>query len=208
MFDFKKARKDEFFAMFDRAALNVHEAAKAMLDLMEHYEDVPNKVRRLKNLEHAGDEYTHRIMDRLARMFITPLDREDIQRVTTRLDDVVDEMDAAANRMALYKIRSIPEDAKALGRVLVKATGLLVDAFGCLHNLKDLESILSLCVEVQTQENEGDRLTQMAISNLFDQESDPKEIIKWKDIYEILEKSVDRCEDVADVLHTIVVKQS
>src|ERR1035437_1807028 len=124
MFHFRK-RKDEFFGMFDKAAQNVHEAALALLDLLEHYEDVPNKVRRIKNLEHAGDEFTHQMLAKLARMFITPLDREDIQRAATRLDDVLDEMDTAANRMMLFKIEQTTEDAKAFGRVLVKATSLL-----------------------------------------------------------------------------------
>ena len=207
MLRFRK-RKDEFFGMFDKAAQNVHEAAKAMLDLLENYEDVPSKVRRMKNLEHAGDEFTHRILERLAKMFVTPLDREDIQRVATRLDDILDEMDTAANRLVLFKIDKIPDEARAFGHVLVKATGLLVEAFGQLHNLKESEAILSLCVEVHTQENEGDRLVHLAMANLFEREQDPKEIIKWKDIYEILEKSIDRCEDVADVLQTIVVKNA
>jgi hypothetical protein len=203
-----KTRKDEFFGMFDRAAMNVHEAAKAMQDLLEHYEDVPNKVRKIKELEHTGDEMTHRILERLARMFITPLDREDIQKVATRLDDILDEMDTAANRMVLFKIRAVSDDAKAFGQVLVKTTGLLTQAFGQLHNFKHPEEIRSLCVEVNTQENEGDRLVHLAMANLFEDESDPKEIIKWKDIYETLEKSIDRCEDVADVLCTIMVKQA
>ena len=207
MLAFRK-RKDEFFGMFDKSAQNVHEAAKAMLDLLAHYEDVPNKIRRIKNLEHAGDEFTHRILERLAKMFITPLDREDIQRVATRLDDILDEMDTAANRMALFKIKTVTDDVKDFGQVLVTATGLLVEAFSHLHNMDEPEAIVSLCVQVHTQENEGDRLVHLAMANLFEREQDPKEIIKWKDIYEILEKSIDRCEDVADVLQTIVVKHA
>jgi len=207
MFKFRH-RKDEFFGMFDKAARNVHECAQALLDLLEHYEDVPNKVRRIKNLEHAGDEYTHQMLAKLARMFITPLDREDIQRAATRLDDVLDEMDTAANRMMLFKIEETTEDAKAFARVLVKATGLLVEAFGKLHELRKPEAMQSICVEVHTQENEGDRLTQHAMAHLFEGAKDPRDIIKWKDVYEILEKATDRCEDVADVLQTIVVKHA
>ena len=207
MFNFKH-RKDEFFGMFDKAARNVHEAAVALLDLLEHYEDVPNKVKRIKNLEHAGDEFTHQMLDKLARMFITPLVRDDIHRAATRLDDVLDEMDAAANRMMLFKIERITEDAKNLGRVLVKITGLLVEAFGKLHELRHPEGMQSICVEVHTQENEGDRLTQHAMANLFEQTTDARDIIKWKDLYEILEKAIDRCEDVADVLQNIVIKHS
>ena len=203
-----RAKKDEFFGMFDRSAQNVHEGAKALLDLLEHYEDVPNKVRRIKNLEHAGDEYTHQILERLARMFITPLDREDIQLIASRLDDVIDEMDTAANRLMLFKIDKTTDDAVAFGRVLVKSTSLLVDAFALLRDFKQAASILSACVEIHTLENEGDRLAQHALAKLFEETPDAREIIKWKDIYQILEKATDRCEDVADALHTIVVKHA
>ena len=203
-----RSRKDEFFGMFDTSAQNVHECAKALLDMLEHFEDVPNKVRRIKNLEHAGDEHTHRILEKLAKMFITPLDREDIQRMGTRLDDVIDAMDAAANRIMLYKVEKMTEDAMAFGRVLVKSTSLLVDAFSHLRDLKHSELILNACVEVHTQENEGDRLLQHALAELFEGQREPRDIIKWKDIYEILERATDECEDVADVLHTIVLKHA
>jgi uncharacterized protein len=203
-----KTRKDEFFVMFDKTAQNVHEGALALLDLLDHYEDVPNKVRRIKNLEHAGDEFTHRILEKLAKMFITPLDREDIQRAATRLDDVIDAMDAAANRLMLYKITQVTEDARAFGRVLVKATSLLMEAFAHLRDFKQAATIVSACVEVHTQENEGDRLLQHALAELFEVETDARTLIKWKDVYEILERATDECEDVADVLHTIVLKHA
>jgi uncharacterized protein len=203
-----RAKKNEFFGMFDTSALNVHEGAKALLDLLEHYEDVPNKVRKLKNIEHAGDEHTHRLLEKLAKMFITPLDREDIQRIATRLDDVLDSMEAAASRMMLYNIQKITDDAKALGHVLVKATSLLVQAFSLLPDIKHPAGLLSVCVEIHTQENEGDRLNHHALAKLFDEETDTRDIIKWKDIYQILEGATDQCEDVADVLHTIVLKHA
>ena len=203
-----RSRKEEFFGMFDTSAQNVHEGALALLDLLERFEDVPNKVRRIKNLEHAGDEHTHRILEKLAKTFITPLDREDIQRMGTRLDDVIDAMDTAANRIMLYDIRRITEDAKSFGRVLAKSTSLLADAFAHLRDLRHSDAILSACVEVHTQENEGDRLLQHALAELFEGQFDPLEIIKWKDVYEILERATDECEDVADVLHTIVLKHA
>jgi predicted phosphate transport protein (TIGR00153 family) len=203
-----RTRHDPFFDMFDTAAQNVHEGAKALLDMLENWVDVPGKVRRLKNYEHAGDEHTHRILEKLAKTFITPLDREDIQRMGTRLDDVLDAMDAAANRMMLYDVGQPTEDAKAFARVLVKATGLLVQGFTLLRDLKKPETIISTCVEVHTQENEGDRLMQHALAGLFEGAQDPRDIIKWKDIYQILENATDRCEDVADVLQTIVVKHA
>jgi len=126
--------------------------------------------------------------------------------MTSRLDDVLDEMETAANRLALFKIETVPPGPRDFAQALVKATGLLTEAFAPLHALDHPEAILSLCVEVHTQENEGDRLVQVAMANLFEKERDPKTIIKWKDIYETLERGIDRCEDVADVLQTIVLK--
>jgi predicted phosphate transport protein (TIGR00153 family) len=200
------AKTNEFFGMFDAAARNVHEAAEALLDLMVRYEDVPNKAQRIKNLEHAGDEHTHRILEKLAKMFITPLDREDIQQVAMRLDDVLDEMETAANRLVIFRVAAAPPGGKELAQVLVQASGLLVEAFAQLPRLDRPETILSLCVAVHTQENEGDRLVHGAVADLFEKDRDPREIIQLKDIYESLERGIDRCEDVADVLQTVVVK--
>lgn len=202
------SRKDVFFDLFDKAAQNACETAAALSDLLEHYDDVPNKVRRIKILEQAGDDFTHRILERLGKTFITPLDREDIQRAAAKLDDVCDHMDAVATRMMLFKIQGTTQDAKTFGQVLVKATDLLRQAFAQLRDLRHSDAILALCVDIHTQENEGDRLMQHALAGLFEGDIDAKEIIKWKDIYEILESATDRCEEVADVLHGIVVKYS
>lgn len=202
----RNRRKEAFFDLFDSSVQNVHEAAKALLDLMEHYEEVPGKVRRIKALEHDGDQITHVILEKLSKTFITPLDREDIQRVASRLDDILDDMDAAASRLLLYKIESATEDARGLARVLVQATALLVQAFVLVRDLKKADAILSACVKVNAKENEGDRLMRHALAGLFDNGYDARDIIKWKDVYELLEHATDRCEDVADVLQTIVVK--
>ena len=199
-------RKEVFFDMFDKSVQNVHEGAKALLDLMEHYEDVPAKVGRIKDLEHVGDEITHQILARLAKTFVTPLDREDIQHVASRLDDILDGMDVAAGRLMLYRIQATTEDVRELSRVLVRATKLLVEAFVLVRDLKKADAILACCVEVHAEENEGDRLMRHALASLFDNGYDARDIIKWKDVYEMLENATDRCEDVADVLQTIVVK--
>jgi predicted phosphate transport protein (TIGR00153 family) len=192
--------------MFDASAQNAHETAKALLELVEHYENVPDKVKHIKDLEHAGDEITHQILENLAKTFITPLDREDIQRITKCLDDITDLMDSAANRMMIYKTRKATEESRAFGRLLVTSTAVLVEVFERLRNIKKPEAIVKLLVQVHTHENEGDRLMQQSLADLFENEPDAKEILKWKDIYQILEKATDRCEDVADVLNTILVK--
>ena len=202
-----KPRENVFFDLFAKSAQNAHTAANLLDQLLNDFQDVPNRVRQIHNVEHQGDEFTHQILEYLAKTFITPLDREDIHTTATRLDDVVDQMNTAANRLELFKVKVIPDDAKALGQVLVKSTRLLIDAFEHLSNLKKPQVILNICIEIHTQENEGDRLMQHALACLFDSPNpDAIEIIKWKDIFQILEKATDRCEDVADVLQTIVVK--
>ena len=201
-------REKTFFDLFQKSAQNVHEGAKALQDLLANFTDVENKVHRIKNIEHAGDELTHHTFERLNKTFITPLDREDIHELTSRLDDVLDLIDTASNRMFLYRIEKPTDDARALVEVLVKATAILVDAFGRLGNLKDPDAILRCCIDIHTQENEGDRIEQHALVSLFDNATSPIDIIKWKDIYGDLEAACDKCEDVANVLESIVLKNA
>ena len=201
-------QKSVIFDLFEKSAQNVHEGAKALKDLFENYTDLPTKVQKIKDLEHDGDDVTHHILDHLAKTFITPLDREDIHHIAQRLDDVLDQMDMAANRMILFNIPQPTEEAKEFSRILYKSTALLIEAISKLRNLKNSHNILECCLEIHTQENEGDRLMQQAIGKLFDEAGDAREIIKWKDIYQILESATDRCEDVADVVHTIIVKHA
>mgnify|MGYP001214713199 CR=1 FL=1 len=201
-------QKSVIFELFEKSVRNVHEGAKALKDLFENYTDLTSKIQKIKDLEHAGDDFTHHILDHLAKTFITPLDRDDIHHIAQRLDDVLDQMDMAANRMILFEISRPTEYAKEFSRILYKSTGLLIDAITNLRNLKNSHRILECCLEIHTQENDADRVMQHAIGKLFNETGDAKEIIKWKDIYQILESATDRCEDVADVLHTIIVKHA
>jgi len=201
-------QKNVIFELFEKSVRNVHEGAKALKDLFENYTDLPSKVQKIKDLEHAGDDVTHYILEHLAKTFITPLDRDDIHHIAQRLDDVLDQMDMAANRMLLFNIPQPTEEAKEFSRILFKSTALLIEAISNLRNLKNSHTILDCCLEIHTQENEADRLMQRAIGKLFDEADDAKQIIKWKDIYQILESATDCCEDVADVLHTIIVKHA
>ena len=201
-------KKDILFELFEKSVLNVHEGAKALKDFFENYTDLTTKVQKIKDLEHGGDNVTHQILDHLAQTFITPLDREDIHHIAQRLDDILDQVDMAANRMILFNIPKPTEEAKEFSWILSKSTGLLIKAISYLRNLKKSHNILHCCLEIHTLENDADRLMQRAIGKLFDEACDAKEIIKWKDIYQILESATDRCEDVADVLHTIIVKHA
>jgi len=196
-----------FFDLFEQSAKNVLAGAEALAALFRDYTDVPEKVRRIKDIEHVGDELTHRTFDLLNKTFITPLDREDIHEIASCLDDVMDSIDTAANRMLLYKIAEPTEDARKLADCLVEAARAMVDAVCRMRDLKDPNGVLNLCIVIHTHENTGDRLLGDALVALFESHS-PVDIIKWKDIYQELETATDHCEDVANVLSSVVIKNA
>ena len=201
-------KEDIFFTLIESSALNAHEGAKALADLLDNYTDVETKRRHIKDLEHKGDEITHQIFEQLNKTFITPLDREDIHAIASRLDDVLDFIDASANRLLLYKPGTPGDDAKAMGRVLIQATAVLVDATRKFKNLKDPAGVIACCRQVHLHENEADKLSQHALATLFENAQNAVEIIKWKDIIEDLETATDRCEDVANALEGVVIKNT
>ncbi len=197
-----------FFDLFEQAAANVHEGAKALAALLDDYRDVAEKAKKIKDIEHAGDKITHTTIEKLNQTFITPLDREDIHELICRLDDILDLIDTATSRMVLYKIDKPTDDAKALARVLVNATQIIQGLLPQMKNMRQTEALIQQCIQIHTQENEGDRIEQHAIASLFENSHDPTFIIKWKDIYEDLESATDRCEDVANVIEGIVLKNA
>src|ERR1043166_5694422 len=195
-----------FFDLFEQAAKNVHEAAVALEELLENFRDLPEKAKKVKDIEHAGDKFTHTTIEKLNKTFITPLEREDIHDLICRIDDILDLIDTAVSRIVLYKIEKPTDDAKALAKVLVHATKIITELVPQLRNLKQTDALIQQCIAVHTQENEGDRIEQHALAALFENGHDPTTIIKWKDIYEDLEAATDRCEDVANVIEGIVLK--
>jgi predicted phosphate transport protein (TIGR00153 family) len=197
-----------FFDLFEQAGRNAHEGALALAALLDDYRDVAEKVKRIKDIEHAGDKITHATIEKLNQTFITPIDREDIHELICRIDDILDLIDTAVARMYLYKIEKPTDDAKALAKVLVHATKIITELLPKMRNLKLSSSLLQHCIEIHTAENEGDRIEQHALAALFENGQDPIYIIKWKDIYEELESATDRCEDVANVIEGIVLKNA
>ncbi len=197
-----------FFDLFEEAAKNAHQGALALAALLDDYTNVAEKAKKIKDIEHAGDKITHDTIEKLNQTFITPIDREDIHRLISRIDDILDMIDTAVNRMYLYKIDKPTDDAKALAKVLVKATAIITELLPKMRNLKLSSSLLQDCIAIHTQENEGDRIEQHALASLFENGHDPIYVIKWKDIYEELESATDRCEDVANVIEGIVLKNA
>ncbi|HEY3351473.1 MAG TPA: DUF47 family protein [Thermoanaerobaculia bacterium] len=201
-------REETFLPQFVRAADIIVEAARALDALAGDFTDVSLKVARIKHLEHEGDQVAHQTFGLLSRTWITPIDREDIHALVKALDDVLDFMDAAANRFVLYKIQAPRAGVKQATEILVQSAEAIRRGMGLLGDMKNSPAILEICVEINRLENEADSLNRISIGALFDTEKDPITLMKWKEIYEVLEEATDRCEDVANVLEQIVLKSS
>ncbi len=198
-------REPKFFDLFERNVQTVATAAKELANLFDNYTNVPEKVAHLTELEHECDYVTHQIMEQLHRTFVTPLDREDIQLLTERLDDVMDFMEDAGNAMLLYRIEQPTSRSREFAGILVAITEELVTAVPLLRNRSKIKRILEHCVEINRLENEADVILRHALAELFDG-TEITEVIKWREIYEHLETAVDKGEDVANVLEGIVLK--
>ena len=201
-------KSDEFFDDFDAQAAATVRGAKLLLELFENFTDVERKVAAIKEVEHEGDNIAHRAFERLHKQFITPFDRAEIHRLLGRIDDVLDLTDATAERLLLYEVGPVPQAAKDLARVLVPATEALQEAVRLMRKIKNPAQILASCRQIKTYESDADALGRSAIAALFKSGADPLSIIKWKEIYDLMETATDRCEDVANVIEGIVLKNA
>lgn len=198
-------REEGFHDMFVELAENVSLAAKAMVAMLQDFSNPTAAAEKIKDLEHANDTITHNLIKKLNQTFITPFDREDIHELASKIDDVLDLTDAAASRLVTYRIEKIRPGVVDLARALKVATDELVAA---VKVLEKRDHVLDHCIEINRLENEADRLCRNLIANLFEQEKDPVQIIKWKEIIEVLEIAADKCEDVANVIETITLKSA
>jgi uncharacterized protein len=198
-------RETKFFDMFAEMSSNLIEGAQLLTDLLSNFKDVEVRVQQLKDIEHRGDDMTHKILIKLNQTFITPIDREDIHRLASSLDDVLDFIYAAGERLVMYKINAAPPAAGDLARVIIRQSEQLSAAVALFENPG---KILDHCVEINRLENEADRIARAAIATLFDTEKDPISLIKIKELYEMLETATDKAEDAANVLETIVLKSA
>jgi predicted phosphate transport protein (TIGR00153 family) len=198
-------REESFFDMFIALAENIHEGSKVLVEMLDNDDGSAKYAERIKDLEHIGDNLTHTLMMRLNQSFITPFDREDIHLLSSRIDDVLDLVDAGASRMVTYRIERVRPGVAGLARILHEATGQVVAA---VRALGKQDRILNYCIEINRLENESDRLCRTLIAQLFDEEKDALQIIKWKEIIEVIETAVDKCEDVANVIETVTLKSA
>jgi uncharacterized protein len=198
-------RDNSFFQMFAQASENLIAGTRVMVDLFTDYNNVDTKISELRRIERTGDEITHNVFTKLNQTFITPFDREDIHELASSLDDVLDYLNAAGARIVMYRIINPPPAALELSRLILLQAQELHRALPLLQKNGD---ILTHCVEINRLENEADVVSRAAIGRLFDEEKDPITLIKNKELLEFLEAATDRAEDVANVLETVVLKNS
>jgi len=196
----------KFFDMFAEMASNLGDGARLLKQTLDEFTNVDARVQQLKDIEHRGDDMTHNILTKLNQTFITPFDREDIYRLASSLDDVLDFIYAAGVRLVMYKITSAPPAASLLAGIVVRQTDQLTDALARLGKKHD--NVLENCVEINRLENEADSIARAAIAVLFEKEKDPISLIKLKELYEVLETATDKAEDAANVLEGVVLKSA
>jgi predicted phosphate transport protein (TIGR00153 family) len=202
-------KTDDFFSDFERQAETVVEGAKLLQDLLDDFTNVQEKCQAIKNVEHRGDEITHRAFARLHTQFITPFDRSEIHRLLSRIDDVLDLADAASERLGLYDVDQVLPEARELCAVFVRQVQTMAEA---VHGLRDMKknpaAILEACKEMNVLENEADSLTRRTMAKLFKRGNDPLTVMKWKEIIDLIEDATDRAEDVANVIEGVVLEHA
>jgi len=204
-------RNERFFDYFHQATENAAEVAQVLCDLLEHYSDIERKTLQVRNLERKGDEITHQIFKALYSTFVTPLDREDIADLSSRLDDFVDAIEEATRRIRLYRIDQPTEHARRLARIIDQQAALIASTVPLLENRRQWDKLLQCSIDINRLEGEADDVLDQALAEQFDGVSDIDGLIKamrWGEIYQQLEDAADRAEDIADTLERIVVKNA
>lgn len=199
-------REGKFFDLFKQSGEKIAQSSQALKAMFADMAHAESHARTVKHIENECDEITHKTIDLLHKTFITPLDREDIHQLITKMDDIVDFIDATAQRVVLYGIKKIPGEAIELTDICIQSGATIQRAVGHLEDMKNPEEILKICVEINRLENEADHVMRAAMAKLFREEPDTRELIKVKEIYELLETVTDRCEDVANIIEGIVLE--
>ena len=198
-------REERFYDLFAEDAANVLGAARLFEAMVRTFDAPEERAREIRDAEHRGDEISHDIGHRLERTFVTPFDREDIHALISALDDVLDYIEECADTLILYRVEAPTAVAVQQASIVVRQCEQLHDALSHLRGFKGLEAYW---IEVHRLENEGDQLARKAIADLFSGGMDAVEVIKWKDIYGLLEATIDKCEDVANIIERITIKHA
>ncbi len=198
----------KFFDLFIQHADLCVRGATEMVALMTNFDDLETRVHAIESIEKQADKITHNAIDLLHKTFITPIDRDDIHQLITRMDDILDLLEDAGQTISLYDIKAITPEAKRLAELCLGCTEKVRAAVGLLHNMDNSRDILVICSEIDRLESDADHVMRAAMSKLFRDEPDVRNLIKLKAIYEILETVTDRCEDVANIIEGIIVENA
>lgn len=196
---------ENFFVLFRKQGALAREGCEQLHEMMTKFDDLDERARRLKEVEHQGDLVTHEIFERLNRTFITPLEREDIHALASGLDDVLDSVEAIGSRIVMFHIKSATPEAIELSRILVDCGVQLERA---VEHLKDFKNLMAFTIELNRLENEADQISRQVVADLFSGNHEFLDVLRWKEIYGRLESAADQCEDVANTIEAIVIKNS
>jgi predicted phosphate transport protein (TIGR00153 family) len=195
----------KFYDYFERASTNLLECSKLLLALLENPQNLDEQVAQITEVEHKGDFIVHEVTNLLPRTLITPIDPDEILRLVSSLDDAIDAIQAAANRIQIYQIVDVRKPARRLGHLIVESATELDQAIHCLRDKKQYDQIKMRIVQINTLENNGDRVLQEGLTSLVAHREDIFDFIRWKEIYELLEATTDRIEDAGDVIQRVMI---
>jgi predicted phosphate transport protein (TIGR00153 family) len=198
----------KFFDLFNQHAALCVKGAHEMVGLMTNFDDLENRTHAVESIEKQADKITYATVDLLHKTFITPLDRDDIHKLITRMDDILDMMEDAAQTISLYDLQAVTPEAKRLAELCLACCEKVQQAVGMLHDMDNAQKIVAICEEIDRLESDADHVMRAAMSKLFRDEPDVRNLIKMKAIYEILETVTDRCEDVANIIEGIIVENA
>jgi predicted phosphate transport protein (TIGR00153 family) len=204
-------REGRFFNLFDNHAKLIVDGALALADVLRQYENGRDRdagIKLIEDAEHAADRITHETVQLLHTTFVTPFDRDDIHRLISRMDDVLDLIQDTAESLVLYDIQKVTPEATQLAELLLRCAERVQSAVGLMASMADAPAILKICQEIDRLESEADRVMRSAISQLFRDEQDVRQVIKLKAVYESLESATDKCQDVANVIESVVLENA
>ncbi len=205
-----RTRDNDFWEAFSGHSQRCSKAAQLLVSMLEHPDQAQTLSQEISDLEHEGDRITHDIVHALHRTWITPLDREEIHRLISRLDDVLDFIEAASDRIALYEITAVRPEAIDIAKVLARSCADIEKAMAMLRTVKDAKPLLDICMHINRHEHDADIIFRRAMARLFNdkEKTDPIEVMKWRDILEAIETATDRCEDVANIVEGIALEHA
>jgi len=201
-----RTRDKEFWDAFSGHAQRTSKAAQLLVEMCGAPDRSATLAQEISDLEHECDKITHDVVHALHQTWITPLDREEIHGLISRLDDVMDFIEAASERLALYEIKDVRPEAVDLAKILARSCNEIEQAMGLLQNMKDVRPLLDICMHLNRHEHDADQIFRRGLARLFNERTDPLELMKWRDILESIETATDRAEDVANIIEGIVLE--